>query len=98
MGDWHNNKIHIYSVAMHVGMVDMHTLLPWPYHMLFDRYYDHATSQGFYMYQIGDYIFHQTFCFVNFGFGILVSLNKDPSMIINTNACFCQKCNTHNHT
>ena len=25
-----NNATHIYSVEIHVGMVDMHTLWPWP--------------------------------------------------------------------
>ena len=53
MGNRHNKATHIYSVAMHVGMVDIHTLYPWPYHMLLHRYDAHVASHSF-MSQIGN--------------------------------------------
>ena len=42
VGDWHNNTIHISSVAIHVGMVDMHTLLTWPCQLLLNIYDSHV--------------------------------------------------------
>ena len=63
-------------------------IFPWPCKMLFDIYDDHLALQSFYMSQIGDYQFHQTLCFVDFGFGIFVSLINDLTMIINMNAYF----------
>ena len=31
VGNWNNNAKKISSVSMHVRIVDMHTLYPWPY-------------------------------------------------------------------
>ena len=42
-----NNITHIYSAEMNIGIVDMHTLLPWPCQMLFHRYGDHVSLQSF---------------------------------------------------
>ena len=61
-----NNTTHIYSVAMNVGMVDMLTLQPWSCHIIFHIYDSHAASLSFYMSQICDYSFHQTFIFLHF--------------------------------
>ena len=47
VGTLHNNLTHISSVAMHVGMVDMHIFFTWPYHMLFDKNYSHVAWQSF---------------------------------------------------
>ena len=56
---------------------------------MFDKYDAHVASQIFYMSQIGDYPFHQTFCFVCFGFDLLISSNKYQAMIKTTNIHFC---------
>ena len=64
--NWNNITTHIPSVEMDVGMVNMHTLFPWSCQMLLHIYDSHMASQSFYIYQIGNYPFHQTFCFVNF--------------------------------
>ena len=47
IGNWHNNKSQISSVEIHIGVVDMHTLLPQPHHNMFDIYDNHADSQSF---------------------------------------------------
>ena len=47
MGDWHENTTHIYSVVMHDVMVDIHTLLPCPYHVLFDICEENESSHSF---------------------------------------------------
>ena len=51
VGDRHKNTTHIYSVKVHDVMVDMHTLLPCPYQVMFDICEEHASPQSFYMYQ-----------------------------------------------
>ena len=43
MGNWHNIKTHISSVAINDVMVDMHTLLPCSCQMLFDIHDNHDT-------------------------------------------------------
>ena len=53
MGNWYNNATHVFSVAMNVGVVDIHTLLPWPCQILLHIYDTHAKLQRFYMSQIG---------------------------------------------
>ena len=58
MVNFNNNVTHIYSVEMHVGMVNMQTLLPWTCQMLFDSYDRHVSSQSLYTSQIGDKTFH----------------------------------------
>ena len=58
--NFHNNSTHISSVAMHVEMVDVHTLSPCSCQLLLHIYDSHAASQSFNMSQIGDYPFHQT--------------------------------------
>ena len=58
MGNWHNNVTHISSVVIYVGMVDMHTLFPWPCQLIFHIYDAHTTYQRFYMSQIDDYTFY----------------------------------------
>ena len=98
LGNWYKNATYVSSVTMYVGMVDIHILFPWPCQILFDSYDYHAASQSFYMSQIVNYPFHQTLCFVHFFFGILVSLNNDPTMIINMDSYFWNKFNIHNHT
>ena len=65
-----NNANYISSVAMYVGMVDMHKFLPCPRHTLFDKYDAHVASQSFNMSQIYDCPFQQIFYFVHCGFGI----------------------------
>ena len=47
MGNYHNNVTHISSVAVHVGIVDIHTLLTWTRHMLLYIYNSHVTLQSF---------------------------------------------------
>ena len=42
VGNDHNNATHIYSLEIHVGMVDMHIFLPWPYQILLGRYDVHV--------------------------------------------------------
>ena len=64
MGNYNNNAIHISSVAMHVGMVDMHILHPWPCQMWLHKYDAHMESHSFYISQIGYTTFHHTFCFL----------------------------------
>ena len=98
VGDCHKNTTHISSVVMHDVMVDMHTLFPCPYQVLFDICEDHASSQRFNMYQRYDCQFIQTIYFVSFGFVFLSFLDNDPNMIIKTNAYFLQICNTHKYT
>ena len=49
VGNWHNNITHISSVEMHVGMVDMSTLFPWPCQMLFCGYEYHEALQSFHI-------------------------------------------------
>ena len=61
-----NNATHISSVEIHVGVVYMHTLYLWPCHIMLHIYYAHVVSQSFYTSQIGDYPFHQNFCFFLF--------------------------------
>ena len=51
----HNNETHISSVSMHVGMVDMHRLCSWPFHLLFYIYYNHTPLHISYMTQIYNY-------------------------------------------
>ena len=42
--NYHNNATHIYSVRMNDVMVDMHTLLSWPWKILFYNYDTQAVS------------------------------------------------------
>ena len=42
MDIWHNTTIHISSVIIHDLTVDMHKFLPFPYHMLWYKYYAHV--------------------------------------------------------
>ena len=70
VGNWHNNVAQSYIVAIHVVMVDRHTFLPCPCHMLFDIYADHASLQSFYMSQRYDWPFNQTNSSAHCGFGI----------------------------
>ena len=58
VGNWHNNSTHISSVAMHVGMVDIHKLLPWPCQMLLHTYNSHLVSNIFYKSLIDNYPFN----------------------------------------
>ena len=53
VGNCHNNETQISSVAMNVGIVDIHTLYPFPFQMLLHRYDAHAASLIFHMSQIG---------------------------------------------
>ena len=53
MGNHNNNATQIYSVEMHVGMIDIHKLEPWTCQIMFHRYDFHAASQSFYMSQMG---------------------------------------------
>ena len=63
----------------------MHTLSPWPFHMLLHIYDARVSRQSFYMSQIGDYLFRQTFCFVHFELDRLTSSNNDHTIIVMTN-------------
>ena len=47
LGNWHNNARHLFGASMHVGIVDMHTLSPWPCEVLLHVYEDHVSSQSF---------------------------------------------------
>ena len=38
----HNNSTHISNVVMHILMMDIHTLLPSPFQMLFETYDYHV--------------------------------------------------------
>ena len=53
---WHNIAIHISSVVTHDLTVDMHTLLPLPYHMFWRKYDAHVASLYFYMFHIYNFI------------------------------------------
>ena len=64
MGNYNNNATHISTLAMHFGMVDMYTLLPWPCQLLLHVYDAHVALQSFYMSQIGDEPFHRNLCFM----------------------------------
>ena len=52
VGNYNNKEKHISSVAMHVGMLDIHTLQPWTCQPLLHRYEPHVESRNFYMSQI----------------------------------------------
>ena len=47
MGNWNNIVTQISSVAMQIGMVEMHRLFWWPFQMMFHRYEDHVARQIF---------------------------------------------------
>ena len=47
VGNCHNNETQISSVAMNVGIVDIHTLYLWKYQMLLHIYDTHAASKKF---------------------------------------------------
>ena len=66
VGNYNNNATDIFIVAMHVVMVYIHTLLPWPCQLMLHIYDAHMVSQSLYMSQIGDQTFHRTFYFVHF--------------------------------
>ena len=91
-----NNATHIYIVEMYDVMVDSHTLFTYPCSMLFDKYDTNAAPKSFYMCQIYDHPFHQTFYLVYLGLNLLVSSSNNPAMNITINAYFFKKCNTHN--
>ena len=52
VGNWHKNSTHFSSVAMHIGMVDMQTFMPWPCHIMLHIYKSLAASQSFYISQM----------------------------------------------
>ena len=66
----HKNTTHFTSVLMHVGTVDKHKLLLYPFQSLFVKYDAHVESQSSYMYQIYDWTFNNIFCFAHCGFCI----------------------------
>ena len=72
MSIWHNIEIHISSVVMHDLNLDMHILLPLPYNMLWHKYNAHVVWIYFICFIYANFLFRQTFCFVNFGFDIWV--------------------------
>ena len=98
MGTYNNNATHIYSVEIHVGIVDLHTLYPWPLHMLVPRYDAHAALLSFYMSQIVDYPFFRTLSFVHFDLDLLAYSNNDHILILLMNEYFWHIYITHNHT
>ena len=73
-----NNATHIYIVEMYDVMVDSHTLFTYPCSMLFDKYDTNAAPKSFYMCQIYDHPFHQTFYLVYLGLNLLVSSSNNP--------------------
>ena len=52
--NYKNNATQIFSVAVNVGMVNIHTFYPWPCQILLHRYDAHAVSLSLYISQIGD--------------------------------------------
>ena len=65
---WRNISIHISSVVIHDLTVGTHTLLPFPYQVIWSEYDAHVASLYFYMFHVCYFIFLQTFCFEHFGF------------------------------
>ena len=61
----HNNEAHISIVVIHIWIIDMQTLLPLQCHMQLETYDLHVSRQNFYMFQINDFPFHQTFYFLH---------------------------------
>ena len=98
VGNWHNNATCISSVAMNIGMVNMHKCLPWSCHMLLHIHDAHTASQSFYMSQIKNYQFHQNFCFLNVDLDHRASSNNNNTMKVMMNEYFLQICTTHKHT
>ena len=86
------------SVVMHISMMDMHMFLPYPCQMLYWTYDHYVAWRNFYMSQISDWPFHQTFCFACYNFDLFLIPNKAHVMIIMINEQFLQIWNTHNHT
>ena len=68
MDSQHNTAINISGVVVHDQNEDMNKLYRLSYQMLWHKYDAHVESRYFYMFHIRDVIFHQTFCFENFGF------------------------------
>ena len=54
------------SVVTHNITVSMHTLLPFPGHMLCRKYEDHVVLLYVYKFDTCDLIFPQAFCFEHF--------------------------------
>ena len=71
-----NNATHIFNVATHTLMMDMHKFLPFPYQMLFETYACHMEWHKFYTSQVKDWPFHQTLCFVHDNFDLIVFLKR----------------------
>ena len=78
VGNFHNNVTRISSVTMCVGMVDRHTLLPWPCQMMFDIYENHVILQSFNLSQRYDWKFSRTSAFrivyLVFDFSLIIIL------------------------
>ena len=53
VGNQNNNATNCFSVAMCVGMVDMHTVYPFPCHLMLNIYDAHVEPHSVYMSQIG---------------------------------------------
>ena len=68
VGNYCNNVTQISSVVLHFGAVGRHTLLSWPWQILFYIYDNHVASQSFYMCQIYGWPLFRIFCFVHCGF------------------------------
>ena len=94
----HKSITHSSSVTMHVGMVVINTLNPWPCYILFDIYDDPAESYIFYTSQIYDWSFSPDLLFCVFWLWYLIFLGNYPTMIVMVNACFCDIFITHNQT
>ena len=67
MDIWHSTVIYVYGVEVHYQNEDKRTLLHFTYQMLWHKYDAHVASMYFYMLYICDVLFHETFCFENFG-------------------------------
>ena len=81
---------------MYILIIDIHTLFPFPYHVMYETYDFHVAWRYFRMSQINYWPFHQKFCFVHYIFDLNFFKNAH-AMIIMTNAWFWKICNTHNH-
>ena len=68
MDSRNSTPINISSVEIHYHNEDKHTLLHFPYQMLWHKYDARVVSLYFYMLYICDVLSHQTFRFENFGF------------------------------
>ena len=74
------------------------TLLPYPYLQQNCKYGIHEVLQHFYSFQIGDFIIHQTLCFVHWDFYLWVFWYNYQFMLTRMNAYIWHIFNIHNHT